>query len=53
MRMEEDPYYEMNFLEAVFSFVFGAQRSPFSPPRDSSALSAAALSAAGGCAPAR
>ena len=24
MRMQEDPYYEMNFLESVFSFVFGA-----------------------------
>lgn len=22
--MQEDPYYEMNFLESVFSFVFGA-----------------------------
>lgn len=25
-RMEEDPYYQMNFLESVFSFVFGERR---------------------------
>lgn len=29
-RMQEDPYYQMNFLESVFSFVFGAP--PLSDP---------------------